>query len=92
MSSGHKAEGFGGGLNVKKKSQTTPGFDLSKDGDAISWDFRKPVEEQTWGCKLNPALDMLSFEICINYLNGDIDYAIGCINVKLWGKNNYGSH
>lgn len=70
-----KLTGFGGELNVKKtqkKSNMTPVFDLSKEGDAISWDFRKPVEEQTW-CKLNPALDMLSFEIRINYPNGDID-------------------
>lgn len=68
-----KLTGFGGELNVKKKqkkSNMTPVFDLSKDGDAEISENR--VEEQTW-CKLNPVLDMLSFEILINYPNGDID-------------------
>lgn len=59
---------------------------LSKGGEAISWDLRKPVEEQIGGCKFNSALDMLSFEIPVNYSNRDIEQAVGYMNVELGGK------
>lgn len=44
------------------------------------------MEEQIGGCKLNSALDMLSFEIPVNYLNRDIEQAVGYMNVELGGK------
>lgn len=38
---------------------------------------------------MNPAFDMLSSEVSINYHNGDVEQAIGGVNVKgkseIWG-------
>lgn len=82
--------GFGDGLDVKKKSKMTTVLTWARMIMSLAENSRKPVEEQIWGCKLNPALEMLSFEIPINYPNRYIEKAIGCMNIKLNGGVKYG--
>lgn len=65
-------------MGRKKETMT---LILSKD-DAISWNFRKMVEEQIEGCKSKSAQDLLSFEIPVNYPNRAIEQAVGYMNVK----------
>lgn len=45
------------------------------------------MEEQIGGFKSNLALDMLRFEIPINYLNGDRHWVDRCMNVELREKS-----